>query len=119
MTHYIKETFTLHKFKRLIIGETVGKFFSFLIGLLSINLFTYNVLERKDFHNLFGLLPRKEIVVHTAPHWVELLFAAVIGFVVMELFYFLIQLINTRWMWERSKRSYISFKGKMKRKQID
>jgi len=117
--HSIKEIFTIRKLRNFIIGETIGKFFAFLIGLWSANLFTYHVLERKSVHNLFGLLPRKEIVVHTTPHWVELLFAALIGFVVMEIFYFLIQMINTKWMWERTKRGYISIKGKMKVKQIN
>lgn len=119
MTHFFKETFTVHKLKYFIIGETIGKFFSFLIGLWSANIFTYNILERKSINNLFGLLPRKEIVVHNTPQWVELLFAALIGFVVMELFYFLIQRINTKWMWERTKRGYVSLKGKSKSKHPD
>jgi hypothetical protein len=119
MTHNIKEIFTICKLRNFVIGETIGKFFAFLIGLWSANLFTYQVLERKSIHNLFGLLPRKEIVVHITPRWVELLFAALIGFIVMEIFYFLIQLINTKWMWERTKRGYNSLKGKKSEDQIN
>jgi hypothetical protein len=115
MTHFIKTIFTIHKIKRLIIGETIGKFFAFLIGLWSAKLFTFNVLERKDLHNLFGILHRKEIVVHRTPHWVELLFAAFIGFLVMELFYYVFQSINSKWIWRKILRVFILLKWKLKK----
>src|SRR6187431_2274216 len=86
MIHFIKTTFTPHKIRKLIIGETIGRFLAFLIGISSTKLFTYTVMEEKKLRNLFGLLPRKQIVVHRTPHWVELLFAVLIGFIAMELF---------------------------------
>ena len=112
MIHFIRKTFTIHKIKHLIIGETIGKFFAFLIGLWSTRLFTYHVLEKKSIHNLFGLLHRKQIVVHRTPHWVELLFAAFIGFLIMELFYYVFQYINDKWFWRKALRIYILIKWK-------
>ena len=114
MKHFIKTTFTAHKIRRLIVGETIGKFFAFLIGLWSTNLFTYQVLEGKNIHNLFGLFHRKMIVVHRTPHWVELLFAALIGFIVMELFYYLLLSLYGKRMWRRMLRVYILLKWKLK-----
>ena len=118
MIHFIKTTFTIHKIKHLIIGETIGKFFAFLIGIWSTRLFTYKVLERKSINNLFCLLHRKQIVVHRTPHWVELLFAALIGFVVMELFYYIFQSINYIWLWKRTLRIYILMKWKIKKSKV-
>jgi hypothetical protein len=112
MNAFIKTTFTFHKIKRLVISETIGKFFAFLIGLSSARLFTYTVIEQRNIKNLFGLLPRKHIVVHRVPHWVEFLFAVIIGFLVMELFYYLFQMVNTKWVWRRSLRFYILLKQK-------
>jgi len=116
MIHFIKTTFTIHKIKHLIISETIGKFFAFLIGVWSTRLFTYHVLERRSIHNLFGLLQRRQIVVHRTPHWVELLFAAIIGFVIMELFYYIFQYINKKWIWRKALRLYILLKWKFEKK---
>jgi cadmium resistance protein CadD (predicted permease) len=107
MRHFILTTFTAHKIKRLFISETIGRFLGFLIGLSSTKLFTYTVLEERKLKNLFGLLPRKHIVVHRTPHWVELLFAILVGFIAMELFYYLFQLINTKSTWRKTLRLYI------------
>ncbi len=112
MKKFIRETFTIHKMKHLIIGETIGRFFAFLIGVWSTRLFTYKVLERKSIHNLFGILHRKQIVVHRVPHWLELFFAVIIGFIVMELFYYLFQAINTKWIWRKMLQGYIILKWK-------
>lgn len=116
MIHFIKTTFTIHKIKRLIIGETIGRFFGFLIGLWSTKLFTYHVLEKKSIHNLFGLLHRKQILVHRTSHWVELLFAAAIGFIVMELFYYIFQYITDKWLWRKTLRLYVLIKWQFKKK---
>lgn len=115
MKHFIRTTFTIHKIKHLIIGETIGKFFAFMIGVWSTKLFTYTVLERKSIHNLFGLLHRKTIIVHRTPHWVELLFAVIVGFLVMEIFHYIFQSINKRWLWRKTLRLYILIKWNFKK----
>ena len=113
MKHFIKKTFTLQKIKRLIIGETIGKFFAFMIGLWSTKLFTYQVLEKKSINNLFGIFPRKHIVIHRTPQWIELLFAALIGFLVMEIFYYFLQLLTSKTVWRKMLRMYILLKWKL------
>ena len=42
------------------------------------------MVERRAITNLFGVLPRKKIVVHTVPHWLEWLLALIVGYLVME-----------------------------------
>ncbi|MDZ4667028.1 MAG: hypothetical protein SGJ00_04005 [bacterium] len=110
MKQFLLSTFTVHKLRRLVIGETIGKFFAFMIGLSSAKLFTYKVIEQKGLKNLFGLLPRKQIVMHRVPHWVELLFAAIIGFIVMEIFYYFFLQINTVWVWRKCLRGFVYLK---------
>ena len=114
MKQFLKATFTIHKFKRVIIGETIGKFLGFLVGMLSSKLFTYTVLEKKSIHNIFGILGRKEIVVHRTPHWIEFLFAVFVGFVLMEAFNYLMQSINAKLVERKAMRGYILLKRKVK-----
>ncbi len=45
---------------------------------------THYAIERRAFRNLFGFLPRKTVVVHVLPHWLEWLLALIVGFLVME-----------------------------------
>jgi hypothetical protein len=40
--------------------------------------------EGRAISNLFGALPRKTVVVHLLPHWLEWLLALLLGFLVME-----------------------------------
>lgn len=115
MIKFIKKTFTLRKLRHLILGETIGKFLAFLIGLGSSRLFTYQVLERRSIHNLFGIMHRKQVVVHRTPYWVEILFAAFIGFLAMELFNYILQTKNNKRRWRKILRSYVSLKWKLKR----
>lgn len=110
MIKFIQTTFTIHKLRGLFISETIGRFFAFMIGLSSAKLFTYKVIERRKIENLFGLLPRKQIIMHRVPPWVELLFAAVIGFIVMELFNYLFLQINAKLVWRKCLRGYVYLK---------
>jgi hypothetical protein len=99
--------------KRLLISQTIGRFFAFLIGLSSARLFTYTVIEQRNIHNLFGMLPRKQIVMHRTPLWVEMLFAAIVGFIVMELFYYGFQQLNTPNLRRKRFRVYVIIKWKI------
>jgi len=114
---FLKHAFNRKKLTSLIIGETVGRFIGFLIGLWSTRLFTYHVYEKKSIHNLFGLMKRKQVIVHKAPLWVEWLFAAVIGFIAMELFYFIFLEVNRRlFVWRKCLRMMVILKQKVRRR---
>ena len=77
--------FTWKKAANFIINELLGKFVGFVVGMWASKLFTHQVYERKSIKNAFGLLGRKKIIVNDTPEWLQWLFAAVIGFVVLEL----------------------------------
>jgi hypothetical protein len=117
MKQFLKTAFTINKFKSVIIGQTIGKFLAFFVGMVSSKLFTYSVLEKRNIHNIFGLIDRKQIVVHRTPHWIELLFSVFVGFVLMELFNYLIQSINDKFVWRKIIRVYIILKWKLKSKR--
>jgi hypothetical protein len=114
--HFIKHTFNRSKITGLIIGETIGKFIGFMVGIWSANLFTYHIYERKNIHNLFGLLKRKQIVVHRAPLWIEWLFSVLIGFIAMQLVHFLIQELNNRlFLGRKCLKGYVLLKRKFQK----
>ena len=56
----------------------------YVAGSLVTLVSTHHAVERRAIRNLFGVLPRKKIVVHVVPHWVEWLLALIVGFLVME-----------------------------------
>ena len=77
---------------------------------------TWCYVHAPGIHNLFGLLERKQVVVHKAPLWFEWLFAVVIGFIAMELFYFLFRALNNRLiLWRRCLRMMVRAKWKIKK----
>jgi hypothetical protein len=84
MTGFLKATFTPQKFQGLFVNTALGNFAGYLAGSLVTLASTHHALERRGISNLFGLRPRKSIVVHTLPQWLEWLLAVVIGFLVME-----------------------------------
>lgn len=85
MHGFLKETFTRQKFQGLFVNTALGNFAGYIAGSLVTLAWTHPALERRRVSNLFGLLPRKKIVVHVLPHWLEWLLAVVIGFLVMEI----------------------------------
>jgi hypothetical protein len=85
MHGFLKETFTRQKFQGLFVNTALGNFTGYIAGSLVTLAWTHPALERRRISNLFGLLPRKKIVVHVLPHWLEWLLAVVIGFLVMEI----------------------------------
>src|ERR1700751_3230786 len=84
MNGFLKTTLTRQKFQGLFINTALGNFAGYVAGSLVTVLSTYHSIERRAFKNLFGLLPRKKIVVHLLPEWLEWLMALVVGFVIME-----------------------------------
>jgi hypothetical protein len=84
MNGFLKATFTRQKFQGLFVNTALGNFAGYVAGSLVTLTSTRNALEGRAIRNLFGLLPRKKVVVHLLPHWVEWLLALMVGFLVME-----------------------------------
>jgi hypothetical protein len=85
MNDFLKATLTRQKFQGLALNTALGKFAGYVAGSAVTLLTTYHSIERRALKNLFGILPRKKIVVHLLPEWLEWLLALVVGFLVMEL----------------------------------
>jgi hypothetical protein len=82
---FLTSTFTRQKFQGLLVSTVFGNFAGYVAGSLVTFLFTYHSVERRAIWNLFGVLPRRNIVVHRLPQWLEWLLALIVGFLVMEL----------------------------------
>jgi hypothetical protein len=84
MNGFLKTTFTRRKFQGLFLNTAFGNFAGYVAGSLVTLASTRHALEGRAIRNLFGLLPRKTVVVHVLPHWLEWLLALIVGFLVME-----------------------------------
>jgi hypothetical protein len=84
MNGFLRAIFNRQKFQGLFINTALSNFASYVAGSLVALVFTHHVVERRAFSNLFGVLPRKKIVVHEVPPWLEWLLALIVGFLVME-----------------------------------
>lgn len=84
MNDFLKATLTPQKFRGLAVNTALGNFAGYLAGSAVTLFTTYHSIERRALRNLFGILPRKKVVVHLLPEWLEWVLALVIGFLVME-----------------------------------
>jgi hypothetical protein len=84
MNGFLKATLTRQKFQGLFINTALGNFAGYVAGSLVTLASTRHVVEQRGLSNLFGLLPRKRVVVHVLPHCLEWLIALIVGFLVME-----------------------------------
>lgn len=84
MNGFLRATFNRQKFQGLFINTALGNFAGYVAGSLVTIVSTHHAVERRAISNLFGVLPRKKIVVHVVPHWLEWLLALLVGFLVME-----------------------------------
>ena len=84
MNGFLKATFNRQKFQGLFINTALGNFAAYVAGSLVTLVTTHYAVERRAIRNLFGVLPRKKIVVHDVPPWLEWLLALIVGFLVME-----------------------------------
>ncbi len=84
MNDFLKATFTRQKFQGLFVNTALGNFAGYVAGSLVTLASTRHVVEHRGLNNLFGVLPRKNVVVHVLPHWLEWLLALIVGFLVME-----------------------------------
>src|SRR5262245_28154643 len=85
MLNFIRNTFSFRKLQQLCVNTTLGNFVGYVAGSLVMILTTYESVERRALSNLFGILPRKAVVVHRLPEWLEWTLAVLVGYVVMEL----------------------------------
>ncbi len=84
MTGFLRETFSRKKFQGLFVNTVLGNFAGYVAGSLVTLVSTRRAFERRAIRNLFGVLPRKEVVVHVLTQWLEWLLALLLGFLVME-----------------------------------
>jgi hypothetical protein len=84
MNAFLKATFNRQKLQGLFVNTAVGNFAAYVAGSLVTFVSARQEVERRAITNLFGILPRKKIVVHVLPHWLEWLLALIVGFLVME-----------------------------------
>ncbi len=84
MNGFLRATFNRQKFQGLFINTALGNFAAYVAGSLVTLVSTHHVVERRAIKNFFGALPRKQIVVHEVPPWLEWLLALIVGFLVME-----------------------------------
>ncbi len=84
MNGFLKATLTRQKFQGLFLNTALGNFAAYVAGSVVTLASTQRVVERRGLTNLFGVLPRKKLVVHLLPHWLEWLLSLIVGFLVME-----------------------------------
>jgi hypothetical protein len=84
MLEFFKTTLTREKLHGLFINTAMGNFAAYSAGSLVTLMTTYRVVERRAVKNLFGILPRKTVVVHMLPEWLEWTLGLLLGFLVME-----------------------------------
>ena len=84
MNAFLRATFTKPKLQRLFVSTALGNFAGYVAGSLVTVLSTYHSVERRALRNLFGILPRKKVVVHLLPEWLEWVLALIVGFIGME-----------------------------------
>ena len=84
MNGFLKATFTRQKLQGLFLNTTLGNFVGYIAGSVVTLASTRHAIEARAIGNLFGLLPRKKVIVHLLPHWLEWLLALMVGFLVME-----------------------------------
>jgi hypothetical protein len=84
MIGFLRATLNGQKIQGLFVNTALGNFAAYVAGSLVTVVSTHRAVERRAVRNLFGVLPRKQVVVHMLPHWLEWLLALIVGFLVME-----------------------------------
>jgi hypothetical protein len=90
MHQLVRNSFSPHKLQQLYVKAAFSNFIGFVAGSTVTLMTTYQTLERKGIKNLFGILPRKTVVVHRLPEWAEWSLSIFIGYLVMEIVRYLI-----------------------------
>ena len=106
MGEFLRKAFSLGKLRQLCVNTTLSNFVGYLAGSLVMLMTTYQTVEHRALRNLYGILPRKTIVVHVLPEWLEWTLAVLLGYVVMELVRHLIQNNKYLRLMDRSARHW-------------
>src|SRR5688500_2507054 len=85
MFDFIRNTLSFRKLRQLCVNTALSNFVGYVAGSLVVLLTTYESVERRALNNLFGILPRKTVVVHRLPEWLEWTLAVLLGYLVMEI----------------------------------
>ena len=85
MLEFLRNTLSRRKLQQLCVNTALSNFVGYVAGSLVMFLTTYRSVERRALKNLFGILPRQEVVVHRLPEWLEWTVAVLLGYIVMEL----------------------------------
>ena len=91
MHEFIRNTLSRQKLRQLCVNTAFGNFVGYVAGSLVMVLTTYRSVERRALKNLFGILPRHEVVVHRLPEWLEWTLAVFLGYLVMEFVRYIIR----------------------------
>ena len=84
MHEFIRKSLSRQKLQELYLKAAVSNFVGYVAGSLVMVLTTYESVERRALKNLFGILPRRTVVVHVLPEWLEWTLAILVGYLVME-----------------------------------
>ena len=84
MYEFFRNALSLRKLRELCVNTSLSNFVGYLAGSLVMLLTTYESVEHRALKNLFGILPRKTVVVHLLPSWLEWMLAVLLGYLVME-----------------------------------
>lgn len=84
MRELIRNALSRRKLQQLCVKTALGNFAAYIAGSLVMVLTTYHSVERRALKNLFGILPRHNVVVHRLPEWLEWTLSILLGYLVME-----------------------------------
>ncbi|MES2558212.1 MAG: hypothetical protein V4590_00620 [Bacteroidota bacterium] len=71
-----------------ITKQALGNIIGLSVGVWVSSTFTHKVIERKSWHNLFGLTHRKTTVVNDIPHWLQTVISIMVGYIALELVHY-------------------------------
>lgn len=91
MHELIRNTLSRQKLQQLCVNTALGNFVAYVAGSLVMVLTTYRSVERRALKNLFGVLPRHNVVVHRLPEWLEWTLSVLLGYIVMEFVRYIIK----------------------------
>jgi hypothetical protein len=91
MHELIRNALSRQKLQQLCVNTALGNFVGYVAGSLVLVLTTYHSVERRALKNLFGILPRHNVVVHWLPEWLEWTLSVFLGYLVMEFVRYIIR----------------------------
>ena len=113
MREFIRNTLNRQKLQQLCVNTAFGNFVAYAVGSFVMVLTTYHSVERRALKNLFGILPRKEVVVHRLPEWLEWALAVFLGYLVMEFVRYIISSYKHLLISDSAKRDESSDDGEL------